>query len=198
MKYILPILILCGFLTSCDQPIFTPKPRGYPKVEYPEKAYQTFDASYCDFTFEYPKYAEIQQDGDFFDEQPKNPCWFNIYMPDFDSHIYCTYVPIDEENNFEKLREDAFKMTDWHLKKATYKEEIPFMKPNGTNGILFQVEGPVASHLQFYVTDSLAEKHFLRGALYFNTQARPDSLAPIYKFVKKDLEKLLETFEWGE
>jgi hypothetical protein len=50
--------------------------------------------------------------------------------------------------------------------------------------------------LQFFLTDK--KNHFFRAALYFNTQVRPDSLAPIYEFVKEDVFKLIETFEWEE
>ncbi|RMG83445.1 MAG: hypothetical protein D6714_09710 [Bacteroidetes bacterium] len=189
-------LILVG--AGCQEVVFSPKPRGYPRVIYPEKKYQPFDEDYCAFTFEYPQYCVIQQDTAFFDEKPAHPCWFDIYYPDFDSRIYCSYYPITAENSLDKLKTDAFKMSDWHLKKATYKEEIPFRKNNDVRGMIFEVEGPVASHLQFYLTDSLGERHFLRGAVYFHTQARPDSLAPVFQFVKKDVEHLLETFSWTE
>lgn len=191
--------LACLFLfASCEDPIYTPKPRGYPKVVYPEKAYQKFDENYCAFTFEYPKYAVVEQDTTFFDEQPAHPCWFDISMPDFDAKLHCSYTPITPQTPIDKLRTDAFKMTEWHNKKATYIEDRPFRKPNNVQGILFDVEGPVASQVQFYVTDSLEQEHFLRCALYFYTQARPDSLAPIVDFVKVDLERMIATFEWNE
>lgn len=182
-------------LASCGQDgIGTPKPRAYPKVEYPAKAYQQFDEGYCNFTFEYPKYAIIQQDTSFFDEQPAHPCWFDIYFPDFDSRIYCTYYPVEGRQSFEKLQQDAFEMVGWHNKKANYIEELNIEKDNGVSGIAFIIEGPAASPLQFYLTDSI--QHFMRGSLYFNTQVQPDSLAPIYSFVEEDILKMIETFEW--
>lgn len=61
-------------------------------------------------------------------------------------------------------------------------------------GVVFNVEGPVASSYQFFVTDST--RNFLRGALYFNTQARPDSLAPVMEFMRKDLDRMVETLKW--
>lgn len=190
-------LSIIFLFAACEDPVFTPKPRAYPKVVYPEKAYQTFDENYCSFTFQYPKYAVIQQDTTFFEEKPAHPCWFNIYMPAFECRIHCTYTPITKQMPFDKLKTDAFKMTEWHNKKATYINEQPFHRP-GTNvqGILFDIDGPVASQVQFYITDTLEQEHFLRGALYFYTQAKPDSLAPVYDFVKQDVAKMLETFEW--
>ena len=196
MRLLFSILCIICIFTSCDEPVFTPKPRGYPRVDYPEKAYQPFTEDYCGFTFDYPKYATIQQDVDFFDEKPLHPCWFDIYLPDFEGRIYCSYIPIDKDNTLDKLKRDAFNMTDWHTKRATYIDEFPIKKDNGVKGMLFKVEGPAASPMQFFLTDSLGQEHFLRGALYFDTKIQPDSLAPIYDFVTKDVEKMLATFEW--
>jgi gliding motility-associated lipoprotein GldD len=188
------ILILAGILASCNESTPTPKPRAYPRVAYPEKAYQPFDENYCNFTFEYPTYAEIQQDTNFFEEKPAHPCWFDVYMPAFDSRLHVSYYPITPGKSFKNLKDDAFEMLDWHNKKANYIEDRRINLPNGVSGYVFLIDGPAASPLQFYLTDST--HHFLRAALYFNTQVNPDSLAPVYKFVEEDIFKMLETFEW--
>ena len=190
-------VVFIAFLASCGDPIMTPKPRGYPKVVYPEKGYQLFTGAYCDFSFEYPKYSVIQQDTTFFDDKPENPCWFNVVTEDFACRLHCSYAPITKEKPADRLKTDAFKMTDWHNKKASYIEEIPFLNAGkNVKGMLFEVEGPVASKLQFFLTDTAEQVHFFRGALYFYTQPNPDSLAPVYDFMKKDVMKMLETFEW--
>ena len=49
--------------------------------------------------------------------------------------------------------------------------------------------------LQFYLTDST--NHFLRGALYFNTEVN-DSIAPVSIFLKDDIKHLIESFRWIE
>ncbi len=196
-KTFLAVLTLSILLPACgEEAPLTPKPRGYPKVVYPEKAYQAFDAEYCNFTFQYPVYAEIQQDTTFFEERPAHPCWFNVYIPDFDSRLHCTYSPIGKAKSFEELKADAFELMDWHKKRANGIEEIPINLPGNVSGFVFDIEGPAASPFQFYLTDST--HHFFRGAFYFNTQARPDSLAPIYTFVKEDLLKMIETFQWNK
>jgi gliding motility-associated lipoprotein GldD len=57
------------------------------------------------------------------------------------------------------------------------------------------VEGSgAASPLQFFVTDS--SKHFLRGALYFTVKPNNDSLQPVIKFIKEDINRFIDTFEW--
>ncbi len=189
------LTILCLFLLYCQEgAVFTPKPRAFPRVVYPEKVYQDFDKKDCPFTFQYPAYAQIDQTQAYFDDEPINPCWFDIYIPDFDSRLHCSYYPVGEEKDLETLKTDAFELVDWHNKKANYIEELIIQKANKVSGFAFDINGPAASPFQFYVTDST--RHFLRGALYFNTQARPDSLAPIVDFVKNDILYMLETFEW--
>lgn len=191
-------MICLLLLSSCGEITYTPKPRGFPKIDFPEGTYQAFDQDFCNFTFEYPEYAEIQQDTVFFEDRPIDPCWFNIYIPAFDSHIYCSYYPIPNtaKKDFEALKRDAFGMASYHSKKANYIDEIRIQNPNGADGFAFDIQGPAASPFQFYLSDSTS--HFLRGALYFNTKARPDSMAPVYDFVKTDILKMLETFKWTD
>jgi len=197
IKNITFLLVAILLFVACNnEPVFTPKPRAYPRVIYPEKAYQQFDRDYCEFTFEYPEYAEIEQDTSFFDEEPANPCWFNVYIPAFNSRLHCSYYPIGERKSLEELKQDAFEMVDFHNKKANYIEEMRISRDNGVSGFAFDIEGPAASPFQFYLTDST--EHFLRGALYFNTQVNPDSLAPVYDFVKEDVLRMIETLEWNQ
>ncbi len=182
------------FLTSCQDEVVLPKPRAYPRVFYPEKKYHPFHNSDCPLSFEYPVYTEIKKDKE--DAEEQHPCWFNIHYPDYDASIHCTYRPIDGLKDYEKARADAFRMAGWHNKKATYIDDIPIENERGVKGMLFNMKGPSASPIQFFLSDE--EKHFFRGSLYFNTHTRPDSLAPVIDFIKADVLKLLETFEWRE
>jgi len=193
-KFSLLLFIGCLFWTSCEETTYTPRPHGFPKVEYPEGGYQTFDEGYCNFTFEYPTYASIEQDTRFFDEAPAHPCWFDVYYPDFDSRIHFTYYPLKNNDSFEKLKGDAFALAGKHNVRADYIDELRIEKPNQVSGFAFDIKGEAASPFQFYLTDST--NHYLRGALYFNAQARPDSLAPVYDFVKADIMHMINTFEW--
>lgn len=194
MKLKLNLFFIVLTLFSCQETITLPKPRAYPKIEFPEKKYVPFDENYCHFTFERPSYTLVEQDTAFFDEKPIDPCWFNLYYPDFNCRIYCSYYPISPENPFSKLNKDAFNLAMEHNQKATYIDEVKFEKPNNVSGFIFDLEGPVATPFQFYMTDSTT--HFLRGALYFNTQIRPDSLEPLYDFVKEDVSHMINTFAW--
>lgn len=182
-------------ITACSDPVYTPKPRSFPRVMYPEKAYQNYTGDYCDFTFEFPKYAIIQQDTSFFEELPPNDCWFDVFFPDFDGRVHCTYVPLVKGGeSLETLTQDAFGMADWHNKRANYIEELRIQTDHGVSGMAFNIDGPAASPFQFFLTDSTT--HYVRGALYFNTQSKADSLAPVVDFVRTDILHLIETFRW--
>jgi gliding motility-associated lipoprotein GldD len=189
-------LFCCFLIVGCDGYTPVPKPRAYPRVVYPEKAYKPFETGYCNFTFDQPVYSKIEQDTAYFDEKPKDECWFNIVVPQLNAKIYCSYYPIHSRTDFDKFVADAFEMTNKHTVKATYIDEVPVHRPaDHVHGVVFNVEGPAASSYQFFLTDST--KHFVRGALYFNTVARPDSLAPVVAFMREDLNRMVETLKWA-
>jgi gliding motility-associated lipoprotein GldD len=184
-------------LQACGDRVELPRPRAYPRVVYPEKAYKPFDATYCNFTFDQPVYAQIERDTDFFGERPNSDCWFNIQVPQINASIYCSYYPVKSRADFDELVADAVDLTNKHNVKADYIEELPVRRPlDRVYGMVFNVEGPVASSYQFFLTDST--RHFLRGALYFNTQARPDSLAPVAAFMRADLDRMVKTLRWTQ
>ena len=116
-------------------------------------------------------------------------------MPIFDAQLHCSYHPINKENSFEKLRDDAFKMANKHISRANAIDERPIKNKNGVDGFVFQFDGPTATPFSFYLTDST--EHYVRCALYFNSRPRPDSLAPVVAYLKKDLTKMIETFKWN-
>ena len=60
-------LIVC---IACNSN-FVPKPRGYFKIELPEKRYQVFNQPGYPYTFEYPLYARIIKDSTFLVMLPK-------------------------------------------------------------------------------------------------------------------------------
>lgn len=194
-KTFFSVFISAVLLTACDDSVAVPKPHAYPKVNYPAKAYQPFDANYCQFGFEQPIYAKLERDTTFFDEKAGSDCWFNLTVPQLNATIHCSYYPITSPKRFDELVADAAELVNKHNIKASFIEEIQFQHPTSkVYGMIYNIEGPAASPYQFYATDSV--RHFLRGALYFNTQARPDSLAPVVNFMKKDVNKLIETLQW--
>lgn len=189
---LLGLLLLC--LSACESAAPVPKPRAYPRVVYPSKTYQAFDQNYCQFTFKYPTYAVVEQNTDYYQERPKEPCWFDLFIPRFNCRIYCTYYAIGVGKSLDQLKSDAFELVNWHNKKANYIGEEVINRGPQLQGLAFSIDGPAATPFQFYLTDN--RKHFFRASLYFNSKVNVDSLAPIYDFVKADMYKMIETMEW--
>ncbi|MCF8335638.1 MAG: gliding motility lipoprotein GldD [Bacteroidales bacterium] len=166
----------------------TPRPRGYFRIDLPEKEYKPLQIN-CSYTFEYPAYTEIVRDPGGVNEN----CWINIHYPQFNGDIHISYKKI--QNNFKTYVEDARNLAYKHTIKAEAIQEEQYRdRKRNMYGIFYNLKGNVASPAQFFVTDS--NKHFLRGSLYFRTEPNQDSLAPVIQFVKKDMKHLIETLHW--
>jgi gliding motility-associated lipoprotein GldD len=185
--YIFGILLF----VSCNSN-YTAKPRGYFRIDFPPHAYQVFNRPEFPYSFEYPVYANIIRDSSFFGDKPENPYWINIDFPRFHARIYISYKEV--EGNYDKLREDAYKMTYKHTYKASSIEDSLMSTVLGVHGIFFNVGGNAATAKQFFVSDST--KHFLRGALYFDTTPNSDSLSIVNAFLQQDMFHLINTLQW--
>ena len=187
---ILSLLIVASMATliGCGD-TYMPKPRGYFRIDLPEKKYQDFDTTYP-FTFEYPVYAIISPDKNAANE----PYWINIDYPLFKGRIHISYKAVN--NNLSKYTEDAHELVMKHIPKASAIEEIRIDNEQAdVHGLIYNIKGSgTASVYQFFITDST--NHFVRGALYFNVLPNNDSLAPVIDFVKSDIQHMLESFRW--
>jgi len=193
MKTSFLIVFISSLAVACNSE-YTPKPRGYFKIEFPQKKYQLFNSPGFPYSFEYPVYGEIIKDSLFFEEKAENPYWINIDFPQFDGRMHISYKEIGK-NKFDSLVNDAFTMSyKQHTYKASAIEPKEFTTPNGVGGVYFTLKGNAATANQFFATDSV--KHFLRGALYFSATPNADSLAPVNKFLKEDMEHLISTLKW--
>ncbi len=184
-------------MTSCrktQDPI--PLPRAYPKITFPEKSYQKFDEIYCPLSFERPSYTNIKQDNRFFGENSEHDCWFDLHIESFNGDIHCSYKQLKSYDDYEKSVSDAFRLSNKHVKRADYIEEIVFTNEQGCSGILFLMDGPTATPAQFFVTDT--SEHFFRASLYLNAEVNRDSTKPIYDFLLEDMQRMIETFQWED
>jgi gliding motility-associated lipoprotein GldD len=184
---VLPLL----FILSCKQN-FTPKPKSYPRVDFPEKKYQKYSGE-CPFTFEYPVYARIEKD----DSKDAQPCWFNILFLPFNARLHLSYKPINDLKQLNRFTEDARDLVYKHSVKAEEINENLIQDKNpGVYGMYYDLQGNTASAIQFYLTDS--SQHYLRAALYFKVHINRDSLDPMVNFLRDDIYRMINTFKWKE
>jgi gliding motility-associated lipoprotein GldD len=189
-KFGIALVFLCsGLLLSCEE-VFVPKPKGYNRIDLPQHEYQVLKEEHP-YTFEYSKHANVRPHSSRLAE----PHWIDIYYPEQDCYIQLTYKDIKNDKvNFYEHIDDSHKLAIKHNVKAYAIDESINKTPHGYTATYFELEGEVPSQFQFYVTDSTS--HFLRGALYFNTATKNDSLAPIIKYMKKDMLHLINTLEF--
>ena len=187
------LLLLPLLFSSCNSD-YAPKPKAYPRVIFPEHQYNLFEPADCPFKFEKPVYSTVADDSTYFGYKNSEPCWYTVYISPFNGTINLTYKEIKGKESFEKLVEDAHKLSYKHTRKADYINQVKIENTHGVGGLLFDVGGDAASNVQFFLTDTT--KNFIRGALYFNNEPNTDSMAPVISFVKEDLKHLLKTFEW--
>ena len=176
---------------SCNYD-YTPKPRGYFRITFPDKKYQTY-SDHCPYTFDYPTYATITPDR----SSMAKPCWINVVYPQFGGKIHLSYQAISSKKVFNELIEDARTFAFKHTVKATAIDESFISYPDKkVYGILYAIDGNAASSMQFFLTDSI--RNYVRGALYFNERPRLDSIQPVLDFIKKDIDRMIRSFKWKD
>jgi len=184
---ILMVLSLMLLNFSCNE-TYTPRPKGFFRIELPEKDYHVYDGGDCPFRFEIPSYAVVEN----YRDTLREPCWKHIRFPQFNGEIFLSYKKVN--GDVEAFIEDSRGLAYKHTVKADAIDETLLNVPGKLYGIIYDIGGSAASSVQFFATDST--HHFLRGALYFNVPPEPDSLAPVINFLRKDIERLMTTLEW--
>ncbi len=189
-KRLLISALLLNGISACDDDdaLYSPKPKGYVRIDFPKKEYTLYDNN-CPYSFEIPTYAkpvyDLRKDAD--------PCWFNLQFPQFKATIHFSYKTVN--NNLTEYLNDSHDFATRHEIKATGIEQLPIMRDSArVYGLIFDIGGNTASSVQFYLTDST--KHFLRGALYFNSTPNIDSLKIVVDYIKQDIMHLVQTTRW--
>lgn len=189
MKFKYFLLFVGLLFWGCSQQDAAPKPYAYHRIELIKKAYLPLNQD-LPFQFEVANGTQINRP-----KPIEQPYWINIDYPALQATIYLSYLKVDAPATLGKYIDESQRMTFKHTVKASSIEEILISKGDErVYGLFYKVGGNAASNSQFYLTDST--NHFIRGAMYFNTVPRADSLAPVVAYVMRDIEQLLKTFSW--
>ena len=191
------LLLTC---VACNH-VSTPRPYGYYRITVPDTSYidfSTIDSQLSTSfnsqlsTLNYPYTFSLSRNA-IVQPRPEEPFWINIYYPALDATIHCSYKPV--QNNLRELTEDAL---DFVYRNVSFASSIPereYTHPEAhVYGVLFDLEGNTASSCQFFLTDST--HHFFRASVYCNCRPNADSLAPVYEYLRTDIIKMVETFQW--
>ncbi|MCF0071833.1 gliding motility lipoprotein GldD [Dyadobacter sp. CY261] len=187
----LPFSLL--FISSCkkgEDQTYIPKPKGYNRIDLPAHSYKKLVEKHP-YTFDVSRFAIVEPDTFKLAEKD----WIFISYPQFKANIQITYKPLN--NNPALLKafiDDSYKLASKHQIRASSIQEQRVLGKSGRTAMLFKIDGDVPSPYQFYTTDSTG--HFLRGAIYFPTATKNDSLAPVIDYLEADMLQLLNTLEW--
>ena len=201
----------CIIFTACNND-YTSRKRGYYRIDFPERKYVVFHEAGFPYTFEYPAYAKIVRDSTYFDSNQSDQYWVNIDFPRFGGRIFLSYKEIGGKsvykvkqpdgsyidsagiNVFDRMVNDAFKLTNKNEAMASSIKDSLFHTKNGITGVFFRVGGNAATAKQFFMSDTT--RNFFRGALYFDVTPNADSLRPVQDFLQKDINHLINSFRW--
>ena len=182
-------------LISCNKSS-VPKPYGYFRIAVPDTSYINFEdynqSPITNNLYSYPYTFALSQNAVV---QPRSdePYWIDLVYPDLNATIHCSYKPV--RRNLRELTNDAL---DLVYRNANFASAIPeqgYAHPEANvYGVLFDLEGNTASSCQFFLTDST--RHFFRASVYCNCHPNADSLAPIYQYLRTDVIRMVESFEW--
>lgn len=194
MKRLLTTIITAtlalGFVSCGNNQDYMPKPRGFFRIDMPEKGYQPVDTLER-YRFECPQYAYVTNDP----YSPDEKNWVNVEMPIFKGSIHLTYKEVD--GNLGEYLEDVHTMLTKHIQKANgIRDSLIINDERHVYGLFIEMDGKsVATPMQFYLTDST--RNFVRGALYFNFQPNNDSMQPVIQYIREDVDHLINSFEWN-
>jgi len=184
LKPQLLLLFLAALLAFACKNDYTPKPKGYFRIELPEKEYQSLETD-CPFSFEYNKVAQWL---------PKKNCWGNLKYPNLRATVQMTYKAVND-SNINRLIADGHRLAYEHtVKAAGIEENLIYDDSARVYGLMYRLQGDAATSTQFFVTDS--SRHFLRGVVYFYAIPNADSLRPVNDFMADEVLHLVNTLEW--
>lgn len=191
---LLSCLLIAGLFTSCEDNdnMGIPKPRGYFRINLPEKKYVQYDAD-CPFAFEIPDYAKMYHSA----APNASPCWRDLYFGQFHATLYISYNEINNDTILGKLINESWELTQAHSQVAGGMRDSSILRPkDNVFGSVQMLSGNAATQVQFYLTDST--KHFIRASLYFYSPPNKDSIAPVLDYIRKDIFHIVETLKWKD
>ena len=192
MKCFLVLLPLAALMAAaCGGGSYTPKPKGYMRIDLPPKAYTAYDTAALPFTFERAAAASA--------ELKRNEArlkWVDLKYPDLNGVIFLSYIPLRNASDLAGEVDTSYQLLSKHFGFSSGVDERVFVNPESkVYATTYRLEGQnVASTYQFWATDSV--RHFLRGSLYIDCVPNNDSLAPVLEYLQADIDHLLETLHW--
>ena len=188
-KKIIVIISFCFLFLACSEEVYTPKPRGFFRIDIQDTTYTPLQGKYPYF-FEYSSRAVVDS------LLRQEPYWINIEYPDLNATLHITYKSMNANNLADLINDSRTIVFKQIIKADDVLESHILDTATHLYGKIYETTGnDAACSFQFWITDK--QKHFFRGSLYLNQVPQNDSLAPLINYLKKDMLHLIETFRWN-
>ena len=116
------IILLVIFIFTACKDNYTPKPRGYFRIDFPDKTYSSIVGQYP-YGFDIPNYSKIEKD-----HRNKNQeNWINITVPENKVEIHISYYDLEEQN--KSKRESLIEFME-DTRRLAYKHSIKANVPS--------------------------------------------------------------------
>ena len=192
MKFSNKILFLFGlflFQFSCDETNYLPREKGFLRLEFEKPTYDSFSNESSGLNFIYnDAYSSFEMVSD--DK-------IVLRYKDIKINIVLSDVELEDISSFEESIQNFYMFLEPHRKKSNQISIKEFTSSdNNRFAKVLEMRGPVASPLQFYVTDST--DHFLFGSMNVMEKSDYDSIYPSVMYVKNDIFSIIESVNWEE
>lgn len=178
------VLFLLTLCISCTD--YTPKPRGYVRIEPDTPHYHLFSQAGLPFSFNISQLATVIPGPSAQD--------ITVSYPALNVKLYCSFLPVTSAT-LGKVTEECRILVARQSKNIKAVQEQVYSNPDQkVYGSLFLLDEASVSPIQFILTDSVSG--FFRGALYYNCIPNADSLAPVAQYMKQDIIELVQSFTW--
>lgn len=173
-------------MVSCRQQA-TPRPEGYFRID-------KYPACYHNDTIGRVTLQVNDSARSIVPPQPSgNASWLNIAYPRYRATIYLSYIPLS--HNLEQLMAESIELV-YRQNINTERVEAIAYEDSETQlyATLYTLSAQSATPLQFIATDSI--HYLLRGALYFDTPVKADSVAPALQHIENDIMQMIESITY--
>lgn len=186
------VLLLSLMGASCSSSTdYTPKPRGYFRIEPPQACYQVLPLDSLPYSFHVSQLVTVE-----LPEAGSLEGWINLSYPSLNVKVYCSYLPITP-TTLPMAENESRLLVSRQAKQSNAVKEQAYSNPEErVYGSLFLLEGNSPSPVQFMLTDSVSR--FFRGALYYDCAPNADSLAPVTDYLRRDIIELIQSFSWNK
>ncbi len=199
-KHILYTAALSLLLAACGGNDFSPKPPAYLRIDMPGHSYARVAEAPAEedstltalpFSFEIGNAATA-----VLKKNTRHEVWVDLRYPKWNGVVFLSYKRIHGKDELRGQLDTSSRYLEPQYRFASGIDERAYEDPeHKVYGTVWHIKGnKVASTYQFLCTDST--NHFLRGALFIDSPANNDSLAPVLQYLQADVDHFVETLRW--